>query len=107
MVRKGWLGGRLPCGWGRKASPWSSPEIPWPATTSNIPRRRTDCGRKRPRLFETAHQRSLAQLRLFKLYALGEAGWLKALKLEGYTLRKSGQPQAPQQALFAYTTEAT
>ena len=62
---------------------------------------------KRPRLFETAHQRSLAQLRLFKLYALGEAGWLKALKLEGYALRKSGQPQAPQQALFAYTTEAT
>ncbi len=58
---------------------------------------------KRPRLFETAHQRSLAQLRLFKLDALGETGWLKALKLEAYAPRKSGQqPQALQQALFDY-----
>jgi hypothetical protein len=52
----------------------------------------------RPRLFETS--RVLAQLRLF---ALEEAGWLKALKLEGYAPRAPRRPQALQEVLFAYT----
>jgi putative transposase len=52
----------------------------------------------RPRLFETS--RALAQLRLF---ALEEAGWLKALKLEGYAPRAPRRPQALQEVLFAYT----
>jgi transposase len=55
-----------------------------------------------PRLFETAHRRSLAQPRLFGLTILGEAGWLKALRKEEYAPRKPRRPQALQQALFAY-----
>jgi hypothetical protein len=54
----------------------------------------------RPRLFETSHV--LAQSRLFGLDALGEGGWLKALKLEDYAPRKLHQPRALQQSLFAY-----
>jgi hypothetical protein len=54
----------------------------------------------RPRLFETSYL--LPQLRLFGLDALGNEGWLKALKLDGHAPRKSGQPQALQQSLFAY-----
>lgn len=53
-----------------------------------------------PRLFETSSQRSRPQLRLFALGDLGEAGWLKALKLEGYAPRRPTAPQALQQALF-------
>jgi hypothetical protein len=52
-------------------------------------------------LFETAH--CLAQLRLFELNILGEAGWLKALRLEKYAARARLEPQAVQQVLFAYT----
>ena len=53
----------------------------------------------RPRLFETP--RALSQARLFALDALGEGGWLKAMRLEG-------PPRAPrrslglQQTLFPY-----
>ena len=52
----------------------------------------------RPRLFETS--RVLPQLRLF---ALDEAGWLKALKLDGYSPRTSRRPRALQGVLFGYT----
>lgn len=39
----------------------------------------------KPRLFATRYGRSLPQSRLFGLQeALGEGGWLKALRLEGY-----------------------
>lgn len=51
----------------------------------------------RPRVFETSH--ASPQTRLF---GLDEAGWLKALKLGGYTPRKPGRPQALQGALFPY-----
>jgi hypothetical protein len=54
----------------------------------------------RPRLFGTSA--SAAQPRLFGLDALGETGWLKAPRLEGYAPRRPrGQP-ALQQALFPY-----
>ena len=55
----------------------------------------------RPRLFETLH--APPQLRLFGLEALGESGWLKALKLEGYAPRRRRRPEDLQQVLFAYT----
>jgi hypothetical protein len=51
----------------------------------------------RPRLFESCH--ALPQLRLFEL---GNAQWLKALKLEGYAPRRHRSPQALQEALFPY-----
>lgn len=54
----------------------------------------------RPRLFETSH--ALAQARLFGLAALGEDGWLKALKLEDYAPRKPRRSRALQQSLFTY-----
>ena len=54
-----------------------------------------------PRLFSTPHV--AAQLKLFGLEdALGEAGWLKALRLEGYAVRSRRRPDALQQALFPY-----
>jgi hypothetical protein len=57
---------------------------------------------RRPELFETAHRRSWPQLRLFRLEeALGD-GWLKALRLGEYAPRKTREPQALQQVLFAY-----
>ncbi len=54
----------------------------------------------RPRLFETS--RALPQPRLFALDALGEIGWLKALRLGGYAPRRPQGPAALQQALFPY-----
>ena len=54
----------------------------------------------RPRLFGSSRARP--QPRLFALDALGEAGRLKALKLEGYTPRAPRRPRALQQALFPY-----
>jgi len=54
----------------------------------------------RPRLFEASGV--LPQLRLFGLEALGDAGWLKALKLDKYAPRRRPQPLAPQRPLFAY-----
>ena len=54
----------------------------------------------RPRLFESP--RVLTQPRLFALDALGDGGWLKALRLEGYTPRTSRRPEGLQQALFSY-----
>ena len=54
-----------------------------------------------PRLFATGHRSP--QLRLFGLEdALGEGGWLKALKLAGYAARSRRPPEALQQALFPY-----
>jgi putative transposase len=54
----------------------------------------------RARLFETSAV--VAQPRLFGLDALGEGGWLKALRLGGYALRRPRGPLAFQQALFPY-----
>lgn len=59
----------------------------------------------RPELFETAHRRGWPQLRLFRLEdALGEDGWLKALRLEAYALRgrQRSREEAPQPTLFPY-----
>jgi len=55
---------------------------------------------RRPRLFETSA--AAAQPKLFGLDALGEGGWLKALRLEGYAPRRPRGPLALQQALFPY-----
>lgn len=54
-----------------------------------------------PRLFATGHR--TGQSRLFALQeALGDAGWLKALRLEGYAARSRAEPATLQQALFPY-----
>jgi hypothetical protein len=57
---------------------------------------------EKPRLFENSHGLRRPQRRLFALDSLGEGGWLKALRLEGYTPRAPRRPQAVQQALFPY-----
>ena len=49
--------------------------------------------------FETSF--ALAQLRLFALDALGESGWLKAMRLEDYAPRRP-RPRALQDVLFPY-----
>ena len=54
----------------------------------------------RPRLSETSH--ALPRLRLFGLDALGETGWLTALRLEDHAPRRLQRPRSLQQALFAY-----
>ena len=56
----------------------------------------------RPRLFENSHGLNHPQRRLFTLDSLGEGGWLKALRLEGYAPRRPRGPLALQQALFPY-----
>ena len=56
----------------------------------------------RPRLFENSHGLYRSQRRLFALDALGEGGWLKALKLDGYAPRAPQRPRALQQAIFPY-----
>jgi len=55
-----------------------------------------------PRLFVTRHR--TPQLKLFSLEeALGEGGWLKALRLEGYAARtRRRRPLALQDVLFPY-----
>lgn len=55
----------------------------------------------RPRLFASSYY-ARAQRRLFGLDALGEEGWLKALKLEEYAPRKAQRSRALQQSLFTY-----
>jgi hypothetical protein len=56
-----------------------------------------------PRLFATPYQRSRPELRLFDLQdSLGDAGWLKALRLKGYTIRNRRRPEALQHPLFPY-----
>jgi hypothetical protein len=42
------------------------------------------------------------QPKLFALDALGEGGWLKALRVGGYAARARRRPDALQQALFPY-----
>lgn len=54
----------------------------------------------RPRLFGTSG--APPQPRLFSLDALGEGGWLKALRLEGYAPRAPRGTLPLQQALFPY-----
>ncbi|MBA3424204.1 MAG: hypothetical protein H0U04_06580 [Rubrobacter sp.] len=56
----------------------------------------------RPRHFENSHGTSRPQRRLFALDSLGEGGWLKAMRLEGYAPRAPRHSQALQEALFAY-----
>jgi hypothetical protein len=51
------------------------------------------------RLRESVCTYVLPQLRLF---ALEEAGWLTALKLEEYAPRRSSDPMALQEVLFPY-----
>lgn len=48
---------------------------------------------------------SPAQLRLFELDALGEVGWLKALRLDEHVPRRSWRPATLtlHEVLFAYT----
>ncbi len=56
-----------------------------------------------PRLFATKYQRGRPQLRLFALEgALGEDGWLKALRLEEYAARSRTKPVFLQDVLFPY-----
>ncbi len=55
---------------------------------------------KRPILFETSY--ALQQPRLFGLDTLGGEGWLKALRLEGYSPRRSQTSEVLQEALFPY-----
>jgi hypothetical protein len=55
----------------------------------------------RPRLFGNPY--APPQPRLFDLGVLGEAGWLKALRLEGYAPRRPGPPQALQGTLFPFS----
>jgi hypothetical protein len=50
----------------------------------------------RPRVFETPF--ASPQPRLFDL----DAGWLKALKVDGYVLKKTRGPRALQGVLFPY-----
>ena len=56
-------------------------------------------GVKKPTLFETSH--ASCQPRLFGLDALGEGGWLKAVRLADYAARRT-RPGSLQQALFPY-----
>jgi hypothetical protein len=56
---------------------------------------------RKPQLFGTSHRLSVAQLRLFELEALGEIGWLKALRLDEYSPRSPRRSQVLQQTLFA------
>jgi hypothetical protein len=53
-----------------------------------------------PRLFATPY--GTGQPKLFALDALGEGGWLKALKLAGYAARSRRRSEALQQTLFSY-----
>jgi hypothetical protein len=56
----------------------------------------------RLRLFETVHRRVRKQPRLFELVALGESGWLKAVRQKEYASRRPRKPKSLQQVLFAY-----
>ena len=56
----------------------------------------------RAKLFETSYRREPPQRRLFALAELGEGGWLKALRLEGYAPRAPRRPRGLQQTLFPY-----
>ena len=56
----------------------------------------------RPQLFETSHGLRRPQQRLFALDSLGEGGWLKALRLDGYAPRAPRGLQALQETLFPY-----
>lgn len=71
-------------------------EVEYSARTKNLR------GVKRPRLFETGHKRGSPQPRLFELAVLGENGWLKALKMDGYSPRTGRHRRALQLALFSW-----
>jgi hypothetical protein len=50
----------------------------------------------------TGKLRTVGRPRLFGLDALGEGGWLKAMRLDGYAFRAPRRPRSLQQALFPY-----
>ena len=52
------------------------------------------------RLFASPYE--TGQPELFALSALGEGGWIKAMRLKGYAPRSPGRPKALQQVLFRY-----
>lgn len=56
----------------------------------------------RPRLFENSHALRRPQRRAFALDSLGEGGWLKARRIEGYAPRASRRPLALRATLFPY-----
>ncbi len=98
-ARKHWREGRRRCGSPRRASRWSTRASRSPATTC--------ASRRAPGSYAPSPDRGCSgrvrpQPRLFALDALGEAGWLKALKLEGYSPRSPRRPQSLQQGLFPY-----
>jgi hypothetical protein len=62
---------------------------------------RRPSGGEVPTLFETSHAPS--QQRLLRLDSLGEAGWLKTIRLAEYAPRRLWRPTALQQVLFVYT----
>lgn len=53
-----------------------------------------------PRLFASPY--ATTQPKLFALDALGEGGWLKALRLDEYAAYTRRRPNALQQTLFSY-----
>ncbi len=56
-----------------------------------------------PRPFANQYQRSRLQLRLFELQdSLGDAGWLKAVRLDRYAVRTRRRPETLQHPLFPY-----
>lgn len=57
---------------------------------------------KEEQLFETPYRHNRQQMSLFDPSALGESGWIKALRLEDYAPRKPCRPQMLQEVLFSY-----
>lgn len=55
----------------------------------------------RPRLYENSYGTRRPQRRLFALDSLGEGGWLKAMRMGGYTPRRP-RPESLQEPLFPY-----
>lgn len=52
--------------------------------------------------FDSPYGKSRQQARLFELTALGDSGWIKALRLEDYAPRKPRKPEMLQEVLFSY-----
>ena len=89
------------CGWSPRASRWSTAGSRSPVTTYGCGGERGTTGCHAPEAVRD-FLRASPQLRLFALDSLGDGGWLKALRLEGYAPRIPRRPGVLQQALFAY-----